>query len=291
MRDPVGERGAMARLPIAAVLWWIAVLSVFVISLLAGYVELSAATIGLVFLCAACEMMDSTFGMGYGTTLTPLLLLFGIEPLLLVPTILVSELVSGFCAGFFHVEAGNLSLAKGSGHRRAVIILSLCSLLGVYAGVELALSVSKRMLLGIISIIILTTGVYILIRSVKEPSYRTWKIVLLGVAASLNKALSGGGYGPLMTSGQILSGVSGRSAVGITSLAEGFTCLAAASLFLLKGLRLEPPLLIPVLTGALLSVPLSAQFVKNLPEAMMKRTIGILTIGLGLFSFLKAMAP
>jgi uncharacterized membrane protein YfcA len=145
------------------------------------------------------------------------------------------------------------------------------------------------MLVVIISVIILTAGIYILLRSVKEPVYRTWKIVLLGIVASFNKALSGGGYGPLMTSGQILSGVAGRSAVGITSLAEGFTCLAAASLFLLKGRQLEPQLLIPVLTGALMSVPVSAQLVQRIPESAMKRTIAIVTIGLGLFSLLKAL--
>ena len=280
----------MARLPVSAVLWWIVVLSLLVISILAGYVEISVATIGLVLLCATCEMMDSTLGMGYGTTLTPLLLLAGIEPLLLVPTILVSELVSGFGAAFFHAEAGNISLKRGSAHLKTAAVLSLCSLVGVYAGVELALTVSKRMLVGIISIIILTAGIYILFRSVKEPVYRTWKIVLLGIVASFNKALSGGGYGPLMTSGQILSGIAGRSAVGITSLAEGFTCLAAASLFLVKGHQLELDLLIPVLTGALLSVPVSAQFVKHLPEVMIKRIIAIVTIGLGLLSLLKAIA-
>ncbi len=280
----------MVRLPFSAVLWWIAVLSLFVVFVLAGYAEPSLATIGLIVLCAACEMADSTLGMGYGTTLTPILLLAGIEPLLLVPTILVSELVSGFSAGFFHAEAGNILLKRGSIHLRAAVILSACSLVGVYAGVELALAVPQRMLVGMISIIILAAGIYILVRSVKEPVYRTWKIVLLGITASFNKALSGGGYGPLMTSGQVLSGVPGRSAVGITSLAEGFTCLAAASLFLLKGRQLELDLLIPVLTGALLSVPVSAQLVRRLAEATMKRIIALVTIGLGLFSLLKTLA-
>lgn len=275
--------------PISAVLWWIVVLSLFVISILAGYTTPSIGTLGLILLCALCEMVDSTLGMGYGTTLTPILLLAGIEPLLLVPTILVSELVSGFSAGFFHAEAGNILLKPGSVHLRAVVVLSLCSLIGVYAGVELALTVPKRMLLGIISVIILGAGIYILARTVKEPVYGSWKIVLLGIVASFNKALSGGGYGPLMTSGQILSGVAGRSAVGITSIAEGFTCLAATSLFLLRGRQLELSLLIPVLTGALLSVPVSAQVVQRLPEARMKRIIAVATIGLGLFSLMKAL--
>lgn len=280
----------MARLPISAVLWWILVLGLLTVSILAGWVELSIATAGLVLVCAACEMVDSTLGMGYGTTLTPLLLIGGMDPSLLVPTILVSELVSGFSAGFFHVEAGNISLKRGSIHLRTALVLSLGSLVGVYGGVELALALPQQMLVAMISVVILVAGIYLLAFSGRQPVYRTWKIVLLGVVASFNKALSGGGYGPLMTSGQILSGVAGRAAVGVTSLAEGFTCLAAASLFLLKGRQLEPALLIPVLAGALLAVPLSARLVRRLPEARMRRMIAVVTIALGLLSLIKALA-
>jgi uncharacterized membrane protein YfcA len=280
----------VARLPLSAIFWWIAVLSLLIISVLAGYVEISLATIGLVFLCAGCELMDSSLGMGYGTTLTPILIVAGVEPLLLVPTILVSELVSGFGAAFFHAEVGNISLRRGSTHLRVAVILSLCSLLGVYAGVELALNIPGRLLVAIISLVILTAGIYVLVHSARQSVYRTWKIAILGVVASFNKALSGGGYGPLMTSGQILSGVAGRSAVGITSLAEAFTCLAAAALFLLKGRELELGLLIPVLSGALLSVPLSAQLVRRFSESALKRIIAVATIGLGLLSLLKAIA-
>lgn len=280
----------MARLPISAVVWWILVLGLLAVSVLAGLVELSLATVALVLVCATCELVDSTLGMGYGTTLTPLLLIAGLEPSLLVPTILVSELVSGFSAGFFHAEAGNISLARGSVHLRTALILSLGSLVGVYGGVELALGLPQQTLVALISVIILLAGIYLLVFSGRQSVYHTWKIVALGVVASFNKALSGGGYGPLMTSGQILSGVAGRSAVGITSLAEGFTCLAAASLFLLKGRQLEPALLIPVLAGALLTVPLSARLVRRLPETRLKRIIAVATIGLGAFSLLKALA-
>jgi len=38
-----------------------------------------------------CEYVDSTLGMGYGTTLTPVLLLVGFAPMQIVPAILLSE--------------------------------------------------------------------------------------------------------------------------------------------------------------------------------------------------------
>ena len=67
--------------------------------------------IGIVVLAFFAEYIDSTLGMGYGTTLTPLLmLLFGFGPLQIVPAVLFSELVTGLLAGFTHHSMGNVEL-------------------------------------------------------------------------------------------------------------------------------------------------------------------------------------
>ena len=42
----------------------------------------------IVPLAFVCEFIDSTLGMGYGTSLTPILLLMGLEPLQVVPAVL-----------------------------------------------------------------------------------------------------------------------------------------------------------------------------------------------------------
>ena len=71
--------------------------------------ELSLMTgICIVIIAFLAEYMDSTLGMGYGTTLTPLLLLLGFEPLQVVPAILLSELLTGLLAGFTHHSVGNV---------------------------------------------------------------------------------------------------------------------------------------------------------------------------------------
>ena len=61
-------------------------------------------------LCFVCELIDSGLGMGYGTILTPTLLLLGYDAHDIVPTVLFSELLSGFTASFFHNEIRNVSL-------------------------------------------------------------------------------------------------------------------------------------------------------------------------------------
>ena len=49
----------------------------------------------IVVIAFICEYMDSTLGMGYGTTLTPLFLIFGYKPLEIIPVVLLSELITG----------------------------------------------------------------------------------------------------------------------------------------------------------------------------------------------------
>lgn len=72
---------------------------------------LPAHTLLAIFLAAlACEYLDSSLGMGYGTTLTPLLLIAGFEPLQVVPAVLLSELLTGVTAGALHHRDGNVDL-------------------------------------------------------------------------------------------------------------------------------------------------------------------------------------
>jgi uncharacterized protein len=68
------------------------------------------AVINMIFLAFVCEYMDSTLGMGYGTTLTPILLIMGYKTLQVVPVILISELLSGGLAVYCHHHEGNINM-------------------------------------------------------------------------------------------------------------------------------------------------------------------------------------
>ncbi|MHA1670752.1 MAG: hypothetical protein ACTSV5_09250 [Promethearchaeota archaeon] len=52
--------------------------------------------------------MDSIAGMGFGTALAPLLLLLGYSPLQIVPTLLISETLTGAIDAFFDHEFQNV---------------------------------------------------------------------------------------------------------------------------------------------------------------------------------------
>jgi len=263
-----------------------------------------------------CEYVDSTLGMGYGTTLTPLFMLMGFSPMQIVPVILLSELVTGTSAAFFHHREGNVNFKPKSTdfskvverlnslgyvesfkrgipiHLKVALLLGVCSVIGTVVAVFVAINVPKFWLKLYIGCLVLAMGVIILICMNKEFKFSWRKLSVLGVVASFNKGMSGGGYGPIVTCGQILSGVEGKSAVGITSLAEALTCLVGVIAYILVTKNSLDWKLAPyVVIGAVLSVPLSAKSVKVLTTRRLKLAIALLTITLGTYTVYKTLIP
>lgn len=260
-----------------------------------------------------CEYMDSTLGMGYGTTLTPVFLLMGFTPMQIVPVVLLSELITGLLAGFFHHREGNVDLKPKSAdifkitkllsplgyietfkktvpkHLKVALLLGSCSVIGTVAAVFVAVSIPKFWLKLYIGCLVLSMGLIILVFINRRFKFSWKKITILGIVASFNKGMSGGGYGPLVTSGQVLSGVEGRSAIGITSLAEGITCLVGVIAYLLIKGSIDWKLAPWVIIGAVFSVPLSAKSVKIISDRNLKLAIAVLTITLGLFTIAKVL--
>lgn len=237
--------------------------------------------VSLFTLCFACELIDSGLGMGYGTVMTPTLILLGYEPVDIVPTVLLSELLSGFTASFFHHDIRNVDFRRGGRDLKPAALLSAGSVVGVSIGVMVALNLPQIALRQVIGCIILLSGFFVVVLARRVVAYRGWKMLVLSVVASFNKAVSGGGYGPLVTSGQVLTGVPGKSAVGITSFAEAFTCLLASTLFLIEGGHVNLTLFIPMCAGALCSVPFSVFAINKANEDHLKIIIGVLTMAIG----------
>ena len=86
----------------------------------------TSSTLLLIFLAAlGCEYLDSSLGMGYGTTLTPLLMLAGYAPLEIVPAVLLSELLTGLAAGAMHHRDGNIDLRTTPAARRTLSLIHI----------------------------------------------------------------------------------------------------------------------------------------------------------------------
>ncbi|HUW84572.1 MAG TPA: sulfite exporter TauE/SafE family protein [Phycisphaerae bacterium] len=295
----LGQRLAARRLRIG--IWLLAVVAatfgIAVSSKVGPMAGLLPGTMGVLAIFGAalvCEFIDSSLGMGYGTTLTPLLLLAGFHPLQIVPAVLMSEFATGLLAAVFHHRDGNVDFVNDTHVRRTALLLSLLSGAGAILAVCVALSLPKTLLTGIISGIVLAMGVIILATTHRRIRYRPANIVALGAVAAFNKGLSGGGYGPLVTSGQVLSGLSPKQAVAVTSLAESVTCLigllayTAARTFFGSGEQ-DWSLALPLTCGACLSVPMSTLVVRAIPGRVLRLAVGVATCLLALLAFGKLL--
>ncbi len=255
-------------------------------------ITLPALTVMFVFLAALiCEYIDSSLGMGYGTALTPLLLMAGFDVKDVVPCVLLSEFLTGMTAGMMHHRDGNMDLIRDARVRGTTLLLAALSGAGAIFAVTVALRVPKEWLIGAIGTIITTMGVVILVTLQRQFRYRASHLLAIGAVAAFNKGLSGGGYGPLVTAGQVVSGISPRQAVGITSLAESVTCLVGLCAYFALHARINWQLAMPLAVGALLSVPFATLTVRRMPEKWVRGAVGVVTLGLGILTLIKLIIP
>ncbi len=252
--------------------------------------SVSAQALIAIFVAALlCEYVDSALGMGYGTTLTPLLLIAGFEPMQIVPAVLFSELLTGITAGALHHRDGNVDLLRDLQVRRTVLLLTLLSAVGAILAAVVAVNIPKFWFSLAIVVIVVSMGVLTLATANRRIPYRAGSIVTVGLVAAFNKALSGGGYGPLVTAGQVVSGMPAKHAVAITSVSEAFTCLVGLIAYFALGRHLDWALTTPLVLGAMLSVPMATLTVKRMPEGLIRRAVGAMTLILGVVSLMKLM--
>lgn len=262
--------------------------------------------ITLIIISLLAEYMDATIGMGYGTTLTPLLLLIGFSPLQIVPAILLSQFISGIFAATLHQGAGNvffdfnndpehkivkrlgkLGYIPKSNAAKVAMVLVFSSIFGVSLAVLIALVLPIFYLKLYIGLLVVSMGIIIILKHKTRNDFSWKKIFGLGILASFNKGISGGGYGPLIVSGQILSGVNTKNSIGITALSEGVTCFIGVITYFLAGANIDWLLAPYLVIGSLVSVPISVHTVKKMPVKQFTLIIGIATTLLGIFSLIK----
>ena len=90
-------------------------------------------------------------------------------------------------------------------------------------------------------------------------------IVPLAIFAAFNKTLTGGGYGPIITGGQITLGEKAKTAVVRTAFAGAIVCGIGILQFYLFGVNVDLSYVIPILLGAVIGA-IPATFTINKAE-------------------------
>lgn len=247
--------------------------------------------IAFIIICSAtfCEFLDSSLGMLYGTILSPILILLGFSPILVVPGILLSQSIGGIVASFIHHKNGNAKLSFSNGFTNDLKVAYLIIILGIIStifSVFVAVSISKFVLSLYIGSLVVSMGLLLLFG---KRFIFTWKkMFIIGFISAFNKGISGGGFGPVVTSGQIISGRKIKNSIGVTTYTEVPICLIGFLMYyILTGISswyLIWLLCIGSIVGAIIG-PYLTSYIKN--EKVFKLILGIITFLLGLLVLLK----
>jgi uncharacterized membrane protein YfcA len=262
--------------------------------------------VAVIALAVACQYVAVALGIGYGTALTPLLIIIGFAPLQIVPAVLLSQLAGGIVGGLAHHRAGNIHLdfrkddelikqrLRGLGYlprsidAKVVLALVAIGVIGVLVGVFTAVQISPFALEVYIGVLVLLIGIIVLLQRGRKSSFSWKSIFAVGIIGAFNKGMTGGGYVPLVTGGQIIGGREAKSSVGSTTVSIAVLCAVGFLGYLLaEGVDIDWKLAGAACIGAVMIAPLAALTTKRIKTDKLKIVIGLATILLGTLTLVK----
>jgi len=236
----------------------------------------------LIPLAFVMEIIDSSLGMMYGTLLAPILVGYGLEPLAVVPGILISQAIGGVAGTISHHKFGNANFFGLTRDVKVVLAMVLPGLLVIMLGVFGAVNLPKfwvKIYLGILVIVMSILCLFPL-----KYSFAWWKHYLVGMLAAFNKALSGGGFGPVTSTGGIIGGLSAKASIATTTFAEVWVCLAAFIAYLFFT-RVDFPFAFCLSLGSLLGGFVGPYISSRINHKKLRICIGVLGILSGIWLF------
>lgn len=221
----------------------------------------------------AVGFVDSSLGMGYGVTATSVLITFGIAPAVASASIHTSEGFVDIISAISHWKLRNIET-------HLFFPLVIPGIIGAAIGAALLSWISTSLAKPLIGIILLSMGLLILFRHIKNRvHFETKKISpklvpLIGFFAALIDVTGGGGWGPICTPTFILNGTEPRKAIGTVEATEPFISFTATIIFgILIGFETFLwNIVIPILIGGIILTPIAARITTYIP----KKTLGIL---------------
>jgi uncharacterized membrane protein YfcA len=240
----------------------------------------------LIFPAFLTAIIDIVFGMGFGLTMTPILLLMGYPPHEIVPALLFSSLIGNLISPIFHHKFKNVDFSLCSKHFNMSMLIGILGIVGSFIGATVSIGISDFFLGLYIGLLIVALGLFILLNKKLSASFSWLKLFFLGFFGSFNKGISGSGFGPIVTTGMIIMKINEKVAVSIQTLSELFVSLAGFLTFLLAGSQISWNLLLPLSIGVALSTPLAALIVHKFESKKLRTGIALATVVLGILTLI-----
>ena len=185
------------------------------------------------------ETIDSSAGMGFGTALSPMLLVIGFKPLQVVPVLVAAQAFTSAFGGLMHSEFQNIEFSWRPLNKAAktVLLIAIPGVVGASVAAVLtyyAFKLPETFVETYIAVLVVLMAGLVATNALRDRGrkYRPQWLPFFGVVAGVNKGIGSGGYGPVVTLGGVISGVIEKTSVAITTMAEGFASTAGAITFL-----------------------------------------------------------
>jgi len=240
----------------------------------------------IISLALIAETIDSSIGMMYGTLLSPLLITAGYDPRLVVPSILISQALGGAVATVRHHKYRNADFRGLSRDTKVVLAIVVPGLFACIIGVFVALNIPRFVFKTYIGLLAIAMG-FLCIRPYIY-RFAWWKIYSIGVLSAFNKAFTGGGFGPITSTGKIIAGLNPRVSVATTTYAEVPICLIGvfAWLVALHG-NIDWIFPLHLSIGAFIGGLIGPYITSKTESEKLKKLVGLLAVILGTWTLLR----
>ena len=224
------------------------------------------------------QLVDGSLGMAYGVTSTTLLLAIGTNPAAASATVHLAEIGTTLVSGVSHWRFGNVDW-------KVVAKVGIPGAVGAFAGATFLSNLSTEVAAPVMSLILLSLGLYILGRftiaglpkdNLGKPLRKRF-LSPLGVFAGFVDSIGGGGWGPVGTPAILASGrLEPRKVIGSIDTSE-FLVAVAASIGFLVGLGSEDinaSWVVALLIGGMIAAPIAAWLVRHIPPRVLGSAVG-----------------
>ncbi len=241
----------------------------------------------LLALSFSSGLIDLSLGMGYGFTVTPIMLLLGYTTAETVPTVLFSSFIGGASSSYFNHRQRNADFTPGSRDLKIALITGGLGVVGAVIGVNTSLSLPERTVGLYIGTIVIASGALMLYSKSLISSFSWPKMTVISVLGAFNKGISGSGFGPIITTGAIISGLDEKTSISIQALSETLVSLIGFATYTAIQSQVNTPMIIATSIGVTLASPFAATIVKKARGNTLKTMIGALALIVGASTLLK----
>jgi uncharacterized membrane protein YfcA len=224
------------------------------------------------------QLVDGSLGMAYGVTSTTLLLAIGTNPAAASATVHLAEIGTSLMSGLSHWRFGNVDW-------KVVAKIGLPGAVGAFVGAHVLSNLSTEVAAPVMSLILLTLGIYVLVRftlrgvdrrNLGKPMRKRF-LAPLGLLAGFIDATGGGGWGPVGTPAILASGrMEPRRVIGSIDTSEFLVAVAASLGFVLAlgSQGIDAVWVLGLLAGGMVAAPIAAWLVRHLPPRMLGSLVG-----------------